>query len=87
MAALLKRNMTSVEALQPGEYYVEHTRHTPNAMVGIAVACPLCGGISALTDDHTIERSGLVTPIWSCPIPRCSVMDWLDLGPEFGAKP
>lgn len=87
MGVRLNRNTTSVEALQPGEYFVEFLRHTPKAMVAIAVCCPSCGGISVLSDDHSVHRTGLVTPVWSCPSAPCAVLEWLDLGPEFGAKP
>ena len=87
MGLQLKRNTTSVEALQPGEYFVEHLKHNSRAMVAVAVCCPRCGGITVLSDDHTVHRGGLVTPVWSCPAAPCSVMEWLDLGPEFGAKP
>ncbi len=86
MGLQLKRNLTSVEALQPGEYFVEHMRHTEKATVGVAICCPSCGFISVLTDDHKIERTGLVTPIWSCPSAPCSAWEFVELD-GFGAKP
>lgn len=87
MGLQLKRNLTSVEALQPGEYFVDHAKHTKKSCVSVAICCTSCGGISYLTDDHKIDRSGLVTPIWSCRAAPCAVLDWIDLGPEFGEKP
>lgn len=84
MGLLLKRNDDSVEALQPGQYHVVHMQHTPKACVGVAIACPTCGAVSALSADHSITRDGLVTPIWSCPRPPCGVLDWIDLE-DFGA--
>lgn len=86
MGLQLKRNLTSVEALQPGEYFVQHMRHTEKACVAVAVCCPSCGSISALSDDHEIKRGGLVVPIWSCPAAPCAVFEWLDLD-GFGEKP
>lgn len=86
MGLQLKRNLTSVEALQPGEYFVQHMRHTAKACVAVQICCPSCGGISALSDDHSIHRSGLVTPVWSCGAPPCGVFEFVELD-GFGAKP
>lgn len=86
MGVVLKRNLTSEQSLQPGEYYVDHLKHERGTMIRVSICCQQCGAISRLNSDHTIHRGGLVTPIWSCQMAPCSVLDWVQLD-DFGEKP
>jgi hypothetical protein len=79
MGLVLKRNDGGIDALRAGEYFVVHLKHTPKAMVGVAIGCPTCGAVSTLSADHSITRDGVVTPIWSCPVPPCGVLEWIQL--------
>lgn len=73
MGIRLRRILSPSAALDRGEYTLETRDGRPD------ISCPACGYIARLADTYNVSRTGVVTPIWSCPSAACSYMDWITL--------
>lgn len=47
------------------------------------VCCAQCGHTAPLPDTHTVQRGGVVVPIWVCPSESCPAADYLVLLEEI----
>ncbi len=68
----LKRNLTGLAALDPGEWCSD-----PGEVITVHLCCPLCSSIVTLDSRHVIARDGRVTPAVSCK--ACPFLDWVTL--------
>ncbi len=80
MGVRLARQLTSRDALSPGQYYVHEADFLDGVKATVYVSCPLCGLIGVVSPTHIIEpRSGKVLPAYLCLGPGCSFHDWVYL--------
>ena len=88
MGVRLQRQLTSREALTPGQFFSAYLEQMAGVGCVVYVCCPICGAVTPLSPTHIIEpKSGKVLPAWACAGPdgdrSCSFHDWLVLD-SFG---
>ncbi len=69
MGLTLQRHLGPPTTMEPGQF----TRATGATII----ACPLCDGLSTISETHAIDSSGRVTPAFACP--TCPFLEFLVL--------
>lgn len=78
MGLRFARNLTSKDALEPGEYFTDYLRHPIGGLYTVYLRCK-CGCVGALTDKHVVQEGGKVVPAWKCTSETCGVFEFVEL--------
>jgi len=68
---MLSRHLGAIATIDAAQYVKDGD--------GVVVCCPCCKTSAPLTEMHTVDPAGYVTPIYACPNAACPFAEFLFL--------